>query len=315
MNARIIVVTGANSGIGFETALYFTQQGAEVVMACRNMDKAEKARSEILSQVPEGNIVAMKLDVSDLSSVKSFGQQFASRYTRLDILVNNAGIVAVPLTRNEAGHELQLATNYLGAFALTGILLPVLSGDIPARVVNVGSLAHRLGKLDPDELNWQSTPYHQWKAYANSKLAMMSYTLELDRRLRKTGSNVKALGAHPGFANTNIHQNSPALQRRSDSASWLQKKWQSFVPSAPNAARPVILAADSENAKGGEYYGPGGFLETGIHGKPGKAKVNRAARDVEIAGNLWAVSESMTGVRYLSDMENPESDGLLVQYV
>ena len=269
-----------------------------MIMACRSLDKAEKARNDILRVAPNADLSIIKLDVSNLDSVREFAHQFESQVGELDLLVNNAGIVAIPLERNGAGHEMQLATNYLGAFALTGLLLPLFRKDVPARIVNVGSLAHRLGKLNPDDLNWESTPYDQWKSYANSKVAMLNYTLELNRRLQDSGSNIIALSAHPGFANTNIHQNSPALTRTSPVSKWFHDKMSALIPTAADAARPIILAADGD-VSGGDYYGPGGFLEIG--GKPKPAKVNPVARDGELARKLWQVSEQMTGVSYLPD--------------
>ncbi len=300
MAAKNIVITGANSGIGFEAALHFSHSGANVVMACRNMDKAQKAQSQIQAEVPDAKTVIIQLDVSDLESVHEFSRQFSEQIGQLDLLINNAGIVAIPLTRNSAGHEMQLATNYLGAFALTGLLLPFFYKDTAARIVNVGSLAHRLGKLNVDDLNWEQTPYNQWKAYANSKVATLSFTMELNRRLQHRGSNITALAAHPGFANTNIHQNSPALTRTNPVSIWLHKKMEGFIPTAANATRPITLAATAEDVSGGEYYGPTGFLEIG--GKPGKAKVNPIAKDTDLGKQLWTVSESITGVSYLSEL-------------
>ena len=300
MTAKTVVITGANSGIGFQAALHFARAGARVVMACRSMDKAQKAQQDILREVPGADTVIIRLDVSDLESVREFARQFAEQIGELELLINNAGIVAIPLSRNAAGHEMQMATNYLGAFALTGLLLPCFRKDTPCRIVNVGSLAHRFGKLNPGDLNWDTTPYDQWKAYANSKIAMMSYTLELNRRLQAGGSNVIALSAHPGFANTNIHQNSPALTKNNPLSRWFQEKMASLTPSAANAARPIILAAEGDDVSGGEYYGPGGFLEIG--GKPAAARINPAAKNPELAKQLWAVSESMTEVNYLSEL-------------
>ena len=301
MTAKTIVITGANSGIGFQAALHFAARGDRVVLACRNTEKAKKAQAEILDRAPAAETVILPLDVSDLSSVREFVRLFHEQAGQLDILVNNAGIVAVPLGRTADGHEMQLATNYLGAFALTGLLLPFFPAS-GGRIVNVGSLAHRLGKLNPDDLNWEHTDYNEWKAYANSKVAMMSFTLELNRRLQASGSRVFALGAHPGFANTNIYQNSPTLQKRNaGDKNRLQRKMQSMVPSAESAAKPIIMAAESEDVGGGEYYGPGGILETGIGGKVGRAKIKKVARDPALAKRLWHVSEAMTGVGYLSE--------------
>ncbi len=301
MTQKTVVITGANAGIGFQATMHFARQGAKVIMACRSLDKASAAKAQIEQEIPNANLQIIRLDVSDLNSVQAFATEFIEQVGELDVLINNAGIVAIPLTRNEAGHEMQLATNYLGAFSLTGLLLPYFRKDATTRIVNVSSLAHRMGKLNIDNLNWEVSEYDQWKAYGNGKVAMMNHTLELNRRLQQSGSKTIALAAHPGFANTNIHQNSPALNKDNASAfsKWFHKKMEKFIPSAADAARPIILAADGESVQGGDYYGPGGFLEIG--GKPAKAKINKVAKDTQLAKQLWTVSETMTGTRYLSE--------------
>lgn len=297
---QTVVITGANSGIGFQAALKLASDGAKVVMACRNLEKGQAARHQILEQVPGAEVLLLRLDVSSLDCVRAFGEQLSRQAGPIDTLINNAGIAAIPLARNGAGHEMQLATNYLGAFALTGTLLPLFSTQRPARVVNVGSLAHRFGKPAVEDLNWEVAPYDHWKAYARSKLAVLSFTLELDRRLRKRDSNIASLAAHPGFAVTEIHTKSEVLAPKSAFSKWFKDKMSAIIPPASAAARPIILAASAEHATGGEYYGPGGFLEIG--GKPAPARINPVANDVAMRRELWAVSESMTGVRYLSDL-------------
>jgi NAD(P)-dependent dehydrogenase (short-subunit alcohol dehydrogenase family) len=293
-----VVTTGANSGIGYQVALYFARRGDRVVMACRNLDKARDAQRRIEQEAPGANVLPMQLDVSELDSVRAFARRFAHEVGELDVLINNAGTVALPLTRNSAGHELLLATNYLGVFALTGLLLPGFK-RAGARIVNVGSIAHRFGKLNLDDLNWQTTKYDEWKAYANSKLALLSYTLELDRRLKASSSHVIALAAHPGLANTNIKQAREALKPPGPIRRWYAKHMTKLIPSAENAARSVILAATSENIRGGEYFGPGGLLELG--GPPRAARLNPIVRDAALSRQLWSVSESLTGASYLSD--------------
>jgi NAD(P)-dependent dehydrogenase (short-subunit alcohol dehydrogenase family) len=216
----------------------------------------------------------------------------------VDVLINNAGIIAMPLARNSVAHELQLATNYLGAFALTGTLLPCFRNDAPARIVNVGSLAHRLARLDLDDLNWEKTPYKEWTAYARSKLAMLTFTLELNRRLRRRGSQIIALGAHPGFAATEIGRDNTAIAPKNPFSKWFQEKARPLIPTAAKAAMPILHAACADGVRGGDYYGPRGFLEIG--GRPGRARVNPIAKDADVGKRLWALSESMTGIRYLS---------------
>lgn len=299
MTDKTIVITGANSGIGFESTRHFSKAGWRVIMACRSLNKAESAREQILAENPSARLDILALDVSNLQSIEQFAKDLANASSGIDILINNAGIVAIPFERNADGHELQLATNYLGAFALTGRLLPMFKPSGDCRIVNVGSLAHRLGKLNIEALNWDGVEYHQWKAYANSKLAMMSHTLELHRRLFRSGSHIIALGAHPGFANTNIHQNSPTLSaEKKGLRKFFSDRMQSRIPGPDQSAKPIIMAAESGDAKGGDYYGPTGFLE--IAGPPGKAKINKLAKDQALAERLWAESERLTGVRFLS---------------
>ena len=299
MSDAVAVITGANAGLGYQAALELARTGATVVMACRSVERARKAQSELLEQVPGARTTILPLDLSEPESIEEFGRRLSDRCGRLDLLVNNAGVVGIPLSRNRVGHEMQLATNYLGAFALTGTLLPLFREDEPARVVNVGSLAHRLARLDLADLNWEKTPYNPWKAYSRSKMAMLSFTMELNRRLRRSGSNIVAVGAHPGFAATEVAKNSPALTPRNAFIRWLYDKIGALLPAA-EASGPIVHAARDERVSGGDYYGPSGFLE--IRGKTGRARVNPSARDVEIGRRLWTLSESMTGIRYLSDL-------------
>jgi NAD(P)-dependent dehydrogenase (short-subunit alcohol dehydrogenase family) len=296
---RTVVITGANSGLGFQAALKLAYTDSRIVMACRNLERAWKARTALLAEVPGAQTVILPLDVSEPASIREFGRLFSDQIGRLDLLINNAGIFGVPLARNSVGHELQLATNYLGVFALTGTLLPFLRDRVPARIVNVGSLAHRLGELDLDDLNWEKTPYGEWKGYARSKLALLSFTMELNRRLRQRGSHVIALAAHPGFAMTEMGRDYATLTPRSSIGKWLNRKVERLIPLAAEAALPILHAACAENVGGGDYYGPTGLLE--IKGNPGEARVNPLAKDVEFGKRLWAVSEAMTGIRYLSE--------------
>lgn len=297
---KTVVITGANSGIGLAATHYFASLGHNVVMACRNAEKAQVACAEVISKAPKADISVMALDVSSLESIKAFAQSFAQLVGRWDVLINNAGIVALPLSRNADGHEMQMATNYLGAFALSGLLLPyaITDGEQPARIVNVNSLAHRFGELSVENLNWQAEEYNEWKAYANGKLALMNHTLELNRRLQNMGHNVIALSAHPGFANTNIHKGNAAFEQSGAVRKWLRKQGEKIVPDAQDAARPIIMAAESNQVLGGDYYGPGGFLEIG--GKPAKARINKKAHEEAVTGKLWAESERLAGVSYLS---------------
>lgn len=297
---RIAVVTGANAGLGFQVALKLARMGMTVVMACRNLEKAKKAQGDLLAAVPNAQTIILPLDLSEPASVQEFVRLFAERVGRLDLLINNAGIVAVPLARNSVGYESQLATNYLGAFALTGLLLPFFREGSQARIVNVGSLANNFGKFDLDDMNWEKTPYNEWKGYSRSKVAMLSFTMELDRRLNASGKNIIALGAHPGFAATDILRHTEKQKKKSRLGQWWESKMKSFVPTAAQASAPIMHAACSADAKGCDYFGPGGFLE--IAGKPAPARVNPVARDAGLGRKLWVLSEQMTGVNFLSDV-------------
>ena len=298
--STVAVITGANAGLGYQTALELARTGTSVVMACRSVERARKAQSDLLAQVPAAETTILPLDLSEPESIQEFGRRLSDQCVQLDILINNAGIVAIPLSRNSVGHEMHVATNYLGAFSLIGTLLPLFRKEGGARVVNVGSLAHRLGKLDLDDLNWEKTPYNEWKAYSRSKVAMLSFTMELNRRLRQSGSNIIALGAHPGFAATEVSKNSGALTPRNAFSKWVYEKIGALIPSAAEASRPIVHAARDDRVSGGDYYGPSGLLE--IRGKTGRARVNPIARDVDIGRRLWTWSESMTGIHYLSDL-------------
>lgn len=291
-------MTGANAGLGFETTRALARKGYCVVMACRNPAKADAARRRLLEQERGIELDALPLDVSDLESIRNFAEQFTAKFGHLDLLVNNAGVVAVPLARNSSGHEMQMATNYLGAFALTGRLLPIFSADRQCRIVNVGSLAHRIGKLAFDDFNWETTAYNEMQGYARSKVALLTFTLELGRRLRRHGKNILAVAAHPGFAATEILKNSnSSLAPRSRVGGWFNERLEAFIPRPDDAARACVLAACAEGVQSGDYYGPGGFLE--IAGKPARARINPIARLPDNGSRLWDISEAMTGIRYL----------------
>jgi len=295
---KVIVVTGANAGLGLQLSLKLARMGAHVVMACRSLRRAERARAQLLGEVPAARTTILPLDVAEPESIHAFGALLVERVGHLDVLVNNAGIFGVPLSRNSAGHELQLATNYLGPFALTGTLLPSLR-DLPgARIVNVGSLAHRLGRLRLDELNGEDGDYSAWGAYARSKVALLMYTMELNRRLQERGSSIIALCAHPGMAPTDIARHNPVANPKSALGKWFNRRMERWIPTVADAAEPILHAACAAGVSGGDYYGPGGWLE--IAGAPAKARVNARALDAEMARELWSASEAITGVSYLS---------------
>jgi NAD(P)-dependent dehydrogenase (short-subunit alcohol dehydrogenase family) len=294
----IAVVTGANAGLGNSITLELARRGFVVVMGCRSMEKATTARQQLLAEAPEAKLDIIPLDLSEPDSVAAFSDAFASRFGRLNLLINNAGIVGVPFTRNNAGFELHLATNYLGPFALTGQLLACFEEDRPGRIVNVGSLAHRLGKLPLDDINWQGGDYTPTAAYGRSKLALQCFTQELARRLAAKDSKVIAVGAHPGFAATEIGNKSGYSTPKGPLRRWFQARMKNVVPGPEVACEAILLAAMGEHVQNGDYYGPGGFLE--IKGAPAPATVKKLAKDGETGRRLWGLSEEMTGVQFLS---------------
>jgi len=296
---KVALITGANAGLGYQLSLSLARMGVHVVMACRSPERAERAHEQLLREVPGAKATLAPLDVSSPESIRELGALIGARGVHLDLLIHNAGIFGVPLSRNEVGQELHFATNYLGPFALTGVLLPFFRDAPGSRIVCVGSLSHRVGKLRMDELDWREADYKEFAAYARSKLALLAYTVELDRRLRRHCSNIIAVGAHPGFAPTGIAKNHAVANPKTSFGKWLIKRIEAGMATVEQAAAPILHAACAEGVRGGEYYGPGGWLE--IAGSPAKARVNARALNEDLAFQLWSASEALTGVRYLSD--------------
>ena len=283
---RVAVVTGANSGLGYETARVLAQHGAVVVMACRNAQKAEAAANKIRALNPTGEVVVMTLDLSDLKSVQDFAEAFRASYDRLDLLVNNAGIMVPPLGRTAQGFETQFGVNHLAHFALTARLLGLLESTPGARVVNVSSAAHRFGRIDFEDLNWHARRYAAMPAYGQSKLANLLFTYELQRRLTGSGQGVLAVVAHPGWASTGL--------QGQDGGSQLANRL--FAQPQAMGALPALYAATAPDVVGGGYYGPSGLLELG--GTPERVPSNARSHDEQDARRLWDVSEELTDVKF-----------------
>jgi NAD(P)-dependent dehydrogenase (short-subunit alcohol dehydrogenase family) len=290
---RLAIVTGANSGIGYQTARYLARAGAEVLLACRNAEKGEAARAKIAAEYPAANVRVRVLDVADLDSVRSFAAEFLTEGKAVDLLINNAGVMALPERRTTPqGFEMQFGTNHLGHFALAGLLLPALLRQPGSRVVTVASIAHKGGKLNFDDLNAERR-YDPRGAYQQSKLANVAFGLEFDRRLRARAASTQSIVAHPGVAVTNIISNGmgkglqgrivnalmPLVAQSDDRGSW-----------------PLLYAATSPDAHGGGYYGPDGIAE--IKGTPVEVKPKPHAMDAAAGKRLWEISEELTGVRY-----------------
>jgi len=298
---RRVLITGATGGLGYETALALAQAGAEVLLTGRNPAKGAAALAAIRASVPAAQIRYADLDLASLASVQAFAERLSGETDGLDLLVNNAGVM-MPPTRHQTvdGFELQLGTNYLSHFALTAQLLPLLRNGRQARVVNLSSGAHRIqAAIHFDDLQWQKK-YQPWPAYAQSKLAMLMFAFELERRSKAFGWGLMSNAAHPGYARTGLQSAGPGLGR--NSRSLLERIGKLLEPiasqSAAAGALPTLFAATAPQARPAGYYGPQGFME--MKGEVGDARVGEAARDTAIGVRLWEVSEQLTGVAWPS---------------
>ncbi len=287
---RLAVITGSNSGLGLITARELARHGARVMLACRNREKGEAALSEVTEAASGPDPQLEELDLADLSSVRSFAGRVVAGGEGVDLLINNAGVMAPPRQRTADGFELQFGTNHLGHFALTNLLLPLMEGREDARVVTLSSNAHKFGRIAFDNLNGDRR-YFRWNAYNQSKLANLLFALELDRRLRASGSTVKSLAAHPGYAATNLQSAAAPLVDR-----LVMKAIDPVIAQNDEmGALPVLYAATAPGLEGGTYAGPDGPGE--LRGHPKVVQPNRAARNPDTARRLWDVSEELTGVR------------------
>jgi NAD(P)-dependent dehydrogenase (short-subunit alcohol dehydrogenase family) len=279
LHGSTVVVTGANSGLGLVTARELARVGAQVVLAVRDEKRGRTAAATI-----SGSCEVRRLDLADLASVRTFA---ASWTGDLDVLINNAGVMAVPKARTVDGFEMQFGTNHLGHFALTNLLLP----SITDRVVTVSSVAHRMGRIVIDDLNWERRRYQTWAAYGQSKLANLLFTLELERRLTTAQSPVRAVAAHPGYAATNLqsHTENPITSAIMAIANTV------MAQSDAQGALPTLFAA-TQDVAGASYIGPDGFQET--RGHPTLVSRSAAAADTDMAAQLWAASERLTSTTF-----------------
>ena len=292
LTGRRAVVTGASSGLGLQTARMLAARGAEVVMTSRDPVRGEQAVRRVLADVPQAAVRQAELDLADLASVAALAGELAD--APLDLLVNNAGVMAVPPRHTADGFELQMGTNHLGHFALTGLLLPALLARPGARVVTVSSFLHWFGSLDLADLMSERS-YDPWRAYSASKLANLLFVRELDSRARRAGADLVSVGAHPGHARTNLVAAGPATGRRVTGA--VLRAGSALVgQSARIGALPQLRAATDPDVRGGEYYGPRGPGEQ--RGLPRRRRTGANARDDRAAGLLWAESERLTGVTF-----------------
>ena len=286
---KVAIVTGANSGLGYVTALELARHGAEVVMACRSAEKGEAtaARIEEVASGPKPRV--LQLDLGNLDSVGRFADSFSG--VRVDVLVNNAGVMMTPQRTTADGFELQLGTNHLGHFALTGLLLDALQRSDAGRIVTLSSNEHKGGRIDFDDLQ-QERDYSPRGAYQRSKLANAVFAIELDRRLRAAGSTTISAFAHPGYSATNLQSSGPTGVAKVAMAITNR-----LVAQRPErGALPTLYAATAPGVEGGDYYGPDGFAE--MRGFPTKTQAIAEAYDLELGKRLWQLSEELTGVRY-----------------
>ena len=294
LSGRVFVVTGANSGIGLEAAEALAGKGAHVVMACRSIDKAGGAAERVRAKHPDASLEVRALDLASLSSVRAFAEALMDAHPKIDVLVNNAGIMAIPRSVTADGFEMQLGTNHLGHFALTGRLMPALARAPSARVVTVSSSVHRGGRIRFDDLMGEQR-YEKWAAYMQSKLANLLFMHELHRRMEGARKSIASLSCHPGYAATNLQSVGPKLER-----SWTGAIYETgnaiVAQSAAAGALPTLRAATDPGARSAEFYGPRGPLA--LWGAPVVEKPSASARDEATARRLWERSVELTGVEY-----------------
>ncbi|MFD2416644.1 oxidoreductase [Amycolatopsis pigmentata] len=291
---RIAVVTGANSGVGFETARLLAERGAQVVLACRNLAKAAAACDLIRATVPDAELRTVELDLASAPSVRAAAARIGAEFDRIDLLINNAGASFGTLTLVD-GTERTFVTNQLGPFAFTGLLLRSVLAAPTGRVVTVSSGNHEMGRLDLDDLAYARRRYSRWSAYSQSKLANVLFTFELQRRLAAEGKRAIAVAAHPGAASTEFGRNSGGFLRviSAPPLRWLLAP---FANTATEGALPILRAAVDPDVQGGEFYGPDGFH--GIKGLPRRVEPAAVARDGAASAMLWEKCEELTGLRF-----------------
>jgi NAD(P)-dependent dehydrogenase (short-subunit alcohol dehydrogenase family) len=285
-----VVITGANSGIGFEAAKALAKNGAEVILAVRNEQKGNLAKDSILAEHPQASLVVMELNLAELNSIRDFTESFRQRFDSLDILINNAGVMIPPYQKTKDGFELQFGTNHLGHFALTGLLLPLLTKTPKSRVVTVSSLAHRNASIDFDNLDG-SNGYKAMKFYGQSKLANLLFAKELDNRFKQYGLSTISLACHPGISTTNLFK-----VGKKDTPKLVKVLMNLLFQSAEKGALPTIYAATEKNLRGGEYIGPDG--RGNRKGNPVIETPASGLFDPRTMQMLWEVSEKLTRISY-----------------
>ncbi len=283
---KVVLITGATSGLGKEAVKVLAAKGATIIAAVRNTEKAQKVVEEIKKTVPNANIDIQKLDLVSLDSIKTFAEAISSTYDRLDLLINNAGVMACPFSKTKDGFEIQMGVNHLGHFALTGRLMPLLKKTKDARIVVTASVAHKQGNIDFEDLNWQKRDYKTMSAYADSKLANLYFAYELARKLEGEANAPMVLSSHPGWTKTELDRHSGLISFMGDL----------MAQTVEMGTLPSLRAAVDDKAKTGNYYGPANFFE--MRGYPVVVKSNKLSHDKAKAQRLWELSEALTGVKY-----------------
>lgn len=299
---KTAIITGGNSGVGYEAARALAAKGARVILAVRSADKGEQAAAAIRQATPKASVEVMQLNLADLASVRSFAGAFLARGEPLPILVNNAGVMALPYHTTADGFEVQFGTNHLGHFALTGLLLSAILAAPAARVVTVSSSLHTRGRMDFDNLDGKQG-YSEWGAYSQSKLANLLFAYELQRQLAANHLDAISVGCHPGYAATNLQHAGPRMTGSRLRGLMMSVGNRLFAQSAAMGALPTLYAATAPGVNGCDYIGPTGM--GGGRGYPGKARSSAASYDAAAAKRLWQVSEDMTHVQY--DFHAPEA--------
>jgi len=290
LSGKIFVVTGANSGIGFEATKAFAKNNAKVIMGCRNLERATIAKEKILAEYPDADLDIILLNLMDFDAIASFANEIKKKYSKLDVLLNNAGIMTVPYAPTKNGLEQQIGVNHFGHFYLTMSLLELINNTPDSRIVNIASIAHRFAKLKPNSFLYsENKKYNKSFAYAQSKLANLLFTYGLNERLATKKSKIKVLAAHPGVTRTNLGRHLNSL--RSKPVSWIIER---FNQKTPQGALPGIRACTDPLVKSGEYYGPNGFYS--IKGYPVVEKSTKKSHSKELQDTLWKHSVKITNL-------------------
>lgn len=291
---KIVIVTGGNSGLGFASAFALAEKGATVVLACRDTRKGNIAYNNIKLKFPKSQVEMMKLDLAKRSSIEEFVENFQKKYKHLHILMNNAGVMATPQQKTKEGYEYQFGINHLGHFILTGLLLPMLQNTPESRIINLASLAAQSGRIYFEDIMHEKK-YVPFRMYAQTKLAVLLFSLELNKRLFAAGSHVKSIAAHPGGSKTNLGEGAKMNPLFKMFFSGILSNL--FMQPAERGALPQLYAATSPDAEGGEYYGPNGWRE--LKGFPTKINLPASAQDEAVWEKLWEVSKELTNLDFL----------------